>query len=623
MAREDDINAAQKLLSSIGAFFRKLGHAIKTGSIASGLFLKKAYTGKFRFLAIGITSVLFLYAVYFGFCFRPEPTYKSRDYYWTDIRNIAFHILMAVLILSLAIYGFYQAAQRKLTVKKAAILLALMGALFVSIYGLSTPIYDYNGLWNQHDLYYGSTASRYYMEDRGILDGGGGHFGMLMSVYKYTIIPEIKKVNGVYDFSFGGVLERYQPKLFYIISGFYMKFNALFIPNNEGVVMISNSAAYGLTNKDWSVYESLRLLYTMMEWLQIYFIYKIFVRLHLKGKGLLIAFGLAIFTPMWCYFANWTNNDGMSTFFAIVGLYYAICYVQDGRTYQVLMVAVGVGCSMACKLGGALIAIVIAPLLVYRFVMAIMAPKKDESSAGKKLPEWGFVALQLLAFAAIVFPLGLGFPIYNYVRFGQPIMFFSPVNNPALHIQNESFFERFVLFPNSDCFRMIWVYHSNQSPEYIQDTSLLTALVKTSLYGEYGFGLSNFQCSFLYVVTLGFIFFMMILLPYRFIRFCMAKEKKIDTMRLYVFAALIAVMYGWAVFFVATYPDTCNEDMRYIAPIILAIAGLVGSSFQSLEENETIEPIRKGGMATIGVLTGFFIFAATFAYLTMSPWYFR
>ena len=188
------------------AFFGKAGNIIK-----------KAYTGKLRFLSIGVTAVLFLYLMYFGFCFRAEPTYANKDAYWADVRNVAFHILCGAILFGLLLTGAILLAKQKLTFKKAAVLIALMGGVFVMIYGLSTPIYDYNGLWNQHDLYYGHLASRYYMADRDILDGGGGHFGMIMTVYRHGIIPEIKKVGDSYDFSFGGVLERYQPKLFYLI----------------------------------------------------------------------------------------------------------------------------------------------------------------------------------------------------------------------------------------------------------------------------------------------------------------------------------------------------------------------------------------------------------------------
>lgn len=609
--------------ASIRNTFVNIGSGLKKASSATWRFIKKAYTGKFRFLVIALTAIIFLYLMYFAFEFRVAPSPGGRDNYWKDARNLAFHVVAGLLFITLVAYGFHQYYHHRLTYRKAAVIIALAGAVFVMIYGLSTPIYDYGGTWNQHDVYYGSTGSRYYMADRGILDGGGGHFGMIMTVYRYNIIPEIKYVNGAYDFSFSGVLERYQPKLFYIISGWYMRFNSLFIGANDAIVQIGDSTAYGLTNQEWALYESLRLLYTMMEWLQIYFIYKIFVRLHLRKKGLLIAFALAIFNPMWCYFANWTNNDGMSTFFAIVGLYYAICYYQDRKTYQLLLCAVGVGASMACKLGGALIAIVIAPMMIFVFVKSIIASRKGEKI--HKMPAWVWVGIQFLLFALIVFPLGLGFPIYSKIRFGQDIAYFSPVNNDALYIQNESFFERFILFPNSDTFRLLWVYHSNKDTAagYFQDTSLITAIIKTSLYGEYGFGLSSLQCLLLYISALALIFAMMIICCMRIGLYFYDRKWKVDVDRTYTFAAIIAVFYGWAVYFVNSFPHTCNEDMRYIAVIILPLCGIVGSTYQRFEERPTQNLMTKISRPAIVILTGIFVFVAFGCYLTLSPWYYR
>lgn len=577
---------------------------------------------KLRFLLIGLGCIIFLYVMYFAFCFNAEPFYIDRSNFWKDGRNIAFHIICWVLLFGGLVTGVYLFINHKLNYRIAAIIIALMGGIFVMIYGLSTPIYNYNGGWNQHDLYYGSIWSRYYMEDKDILDGGGGHFGMIMTIYRYNILPEIIQHNGVSDFSFSAVLERYQPKLFYLISALFMKFQTIFIPANEGLVSIDGSTAYNLTNQEWALFESLRLLYTMMEWAQIYFIYKIFVRLKLQQKPLLIAFALAIFNPMWCYFANWANNDGMSTFFSIIAIYYVLCYMQDGKTYQLLLTALGIGCSMACKLGGALTAIIVAPLLIYRFIKSFKAPKQERKGPFKNLPEWGFVMIQYVAFALIVFPLGLGFPIYNYVRFGQDIVFFSPVNNEALYIVNENFAERFLLFPNADTFRLLWVYHSNRNtPAYIQDTSLITAIIKTSLYGEYGFGLSFIQCLALYISALALIFFMMFVTPYRIVRFIRSKAKQVNPLRIYLFAAIIIVCYGWAVYFVNSYPHTCNEDMRYIPLIILPLAGLVGTTYQYFEDHENIQPIALVGKGVIISCASLFVFCAALTYLTLSPWY--
>ncbi len=585
-------------------------------------FFVSAYTGKWRFLSIGITAIILLYVLYFAFIYKRQPWSGGKDVYWQDARIIAFHVIMGVALAGLLALGVVYFAKGKLTLRKAAVIIAIMAAIFISIYGLSTPIFDCGVEWNQHDLYYGSISSRYTMED-GVTDGGGGHFGLIMTIFRYNRYPEIiKNEQGVYDFDFSAVLERYQPKTFYFLSAYFMRFNSLFIHAGDDIVTISGSKLYGLTNNEWALFESLRIMLTAIQIAQLYFVYKIFVRLHMHGKGLLIAFALVGFNPMWCFFANWANNDGISACLAIIGLYYAICYLQDKKTYQAALSAAGVGLSMSCKLGGALIAIVIAPMLIFGFIRAI---KESKDAPKGQLPPWGKSLLQLGLFAIIVFPLGLGWPLYNYFRFGQEILFFSPVNNSSLHIVNDSFFERFILFPNYDNFKFIWVYHSNRDAAsgFIQDTSLPTALMKTSLYGEYGFGLSTIQCLLLYHSSFALILAMMIAWPYRFIRFLLSKNKVVDPLRIFVFAAIIVVFYGWAVYFVNSNPDTCNEDMRYIAPIILALSGLVGTTFTYFEEHETVPLVSNIGKVTIITLATIFSIMACITYLTISPWYVR
>ena len=586
-------------------------------------FFVVAYTGKWRFVSIGISVILGLYILYFAFLYKPAMWPSAKEWMWLDGRSMTFHILMILAGVALVLRFMYLLGGKRLTVHKGAVLIALMGVVLVTVYGLGTPIFDCGTNWNQHDLYYGDIGSRYLMED-GTLDGGGGHFGMIMTIFRHNILSEImKKSDGTYDFSFGAVLERYQPKTFYLLSAYFMKFNSLFIHGEEGVISIDGSTTYGLTNTEWACFESLRILYTGIEIAQIYFIYRIFQRVHLKGNGLLIAFALTVMNPMWCYYANWANNDGISTFFSLVGLYYAICFLQERKTHQAALSAFGIGVSMSCKLGGALIAIVVAPMLIFVLVKAIMETAKGQRDG--KLPNWGKVLLQLGLFAIIVFPLGLGWPIYSYVKYGQPIVFFSPVNNPTLHIANDDFMFRFIYFPNADNFRMIWVYHSNAMVEqgYIQDTSLLTAIMKTSLYGEYGFGKSAIQCGALYIASFALILFSMVAFTVRFVRFLMAKEKAIDPLRLFVFAGILVVYYGWAVYFVNSYPDTCNEDMRYIPQIILALSGIVGSTFTYGEEKENNVILKKGTTMGCLAVTMVFVLASLICYLTLCPWFYR
>jgi hypothetical protein len=563
--------------------------------------------GKWRFAIIFPLMLLGLYVLYFSFSFKSAPTTTgAEETYWLDGRLIALRVLLGVIDASLLALGIVLFCKRKLTFRGAVLIMAGIAMSVIITYSFTTPIFDYNMVWNQHDISYGNmTGDRY----------GGGHFGIIMNFFKtWGISGMVPDGKGGYNLTdFGVVLERYQPKFFYIVSGLFMKFNSLFIHVGDGLVTIgSYGTKYGLTNTDWATFESLRILYCYMELVQLYFIYKIFVLLRFKGFPLLVSFGVAAFTPVWCYFGNWANNDGMCCFFSVLALYYTLRFLKSYSWNDVILIAVSIGLSMSCKLGGALVALVIAPFLIYAFVVSV------------KNHTWKRVLIQAAVFVLIVFPIGLFWPVYNKIAYGQPILFFMPTGNSALHISNNSFLDRFIFYPTSDTFRMIWVYHSNtDGPRYLQDTSLIVALLKTSLYGEYGFGHNEAELTFLYIMA-NFVFVMFLLGQVYLLIKVIENGKFMDLKRTLFLLALFIVMYGWAVWFVNTNPDTCNEDIRYVPLLVLVVSGGLGSLIQSLMEDQGKHaPVTRAvGYVSMGLIA-MYALGTIIGYFSLSAWYFR
>ena len=565
--------------------------------------------GRYRFAILFPAMLLGLYILYFAFVFKSAPTYADvGTTYWHDVRLICLRALMTLIDLGLLVYGFIAFYHRRLNFHQTALILTGLAMSVIITYSFTTPTYDYNMVWNQHDISYAWPDS---------YDYGGGHFGIIMNFFKTWGVTGLKpNGDGTYNMeSFSAVLERYQPKLFYILSGLFMKFNALFIHCGDGVVGVVYSSSgsldysYGLTNTDWACFESLRILYCYMELVQLYFFYKLFQELKFKGLPLLLGYGITIFTPIWCYFANWVNNDGMACFFSVLALYFCLRYFREKDFVNCYLMAFAIGFAMSCKLGGALIALVIAPFLLYVFI------------ASFKNGTWKRTLLQAGLFALIVFPVGLYWPIYQKIKYGQPLLFFMPVSNPALHISNENFFDRFVWWPNSDVFNIIFVVHSNTDANYHQDTSLITALLKTSLYGEYGFGKSAVLLACLYIA--GCLLFLTFLLAVVYLLVQAIRTKKVrNPLRLLTFSGLFIFMYGWAVWFVSAHSDTCNEDIRYTPLLVLLVAGVLGSATESLLNfsGPHQKVFRRIGAGLLS-LAAFYAFSVAVSYLSLSAWY--
>ena len=568
--------------------------------------------GHWKWMAFAAGCVLFLYAVYFAFSFRTQPIYQSVDQAYWGIRNILFRVFCGGFDLGIFVWGVWLYARGRLSARNACVLLAFMAMITSMCYSFSTPIWDYGRHWNQHDDYYASTGGQYLMSD-GVLDGGSGHFGLIMTFFRTGRVPEIKLKNGVYDFSFSAVGERYQPKTFYMVTGWFMRWNSWFIRGAEGNVNING---YDMSNTEWALFEANRILWTALVWFSYYYIYKAMKSLGLKGKGLVLGFAVIAFCPMFYFFANWDNNDGMSAFFAFAALYRGISYFRNKDWKSCLLCALDIGLSMSCKLGGAIVALAIIPMLVYGFVENVLSSKGQPFSI--RLP-WVRMLFQGLCFALIVFPVGLFWPVYSKIRFGQDLFFFSDAANPRLSI-TMPLWQACFLWPNKESFWSIFVYHF-QYPEWnqIQDVSLTSNVFKKALFNEYQWGHSYMQLSFLYVAAFLLVLYVLVMIPVRIVCMMATKQGPRDWKRFTIIASALIANWGWLVWFIYKSPYTCNCDIRYIPTFVLGFGALLGTDAESPSfRNEKLQKIYAASQI---VLVAAFVFGSVLAYLTVTAWY--
>ncbi len=587
-------------------------------SIRENALIKKAssfLTKHWKWLCFAFGCVLFLYVVYFAFCFKTSPTYESADTSYWNLRNILFRVFCGAIDIALFVWGMFLLAKGRLHAREACVLLSFMAMVTSMCYSFSTPIWDYGRHWNQHDDYYANTSGQYIMSD-GNLDGGSGHFGLIMTFYRYMKVPEIKLTSeGVYDFSFAAVGERYQPKTFYLLSALFMRFNSLFMHGESGLVSINS---YAMSNTEWLLFESNRILWTALVWLGYYYIYKTLRLLGFKGRPLVLGYALIAFCPMFFFFANWCNNDGMCAFFGFASLYRGLAFYKKKDWKNCSLCALDVGLSMSCKLGGAILALALIPLLLLGFVENVKASK------GRKMLSfnpWTRNLLQGLAFAAIVFPVGLFWPIYNYLRFGQDILFFSDAQNSRLAI-TMNLFQACFLWPNEETFWSIFVYHfTYPNWDMVQDVSLTSNLLKKTLYNEYQWGHSYAQLSVLYSCACLILLYVIIMLFVRLVALLWKREKPKDWARLIYLSSILLGNYLWEVWFVFRSPYTCNCDMRYIPTFMLGFAGLSSSHFE-WSESHIKNPLMNKAMRGFELALGAsFVGAVVVSYTTICAWY--
>ena len=561
---------------------------------------------RWRFLVYAVLTTLFLYVTYFIFIFKDAPTLSGlQGSYWTP-RQIAFRIYLGVLAAGTIVFGIVNWCRVKMTDRKAFFIIFVLAGLMIMGYSYATPIWDFGTVFNQHDIYYGAYGTSVALVD-GTMDAGGGHFGLTLTFYRYWKIPQLRWIESeqTYDFSFA-ILCRYHPKTHYLISAIVMRINDLFVHAAPGKMPF----VFEMTYQEWASMESLRIFYVGVELLQMFVVYKLLRRLKMKKMTTLIIFSVFSFIPLWCFFANWVGNDSLSCFFAFVAIYFALAYLQEGRTHQALLCALMIGLSMSCKLSGFLCAIIIAPMLIFKLVRDLRTNTEQ-----KWYVKPGMITIyQMIGFALIVFPIGLFWPMYNLIKFGQPLNFFSETGNKSLDITRPLWWSLLV-YPNDESFTSIWVYHYINDT-MVQDYSLWTNAFKKAIFNEYRFLTSDTMCSALYVACMALYFVGVILVIYRLIT--MKKDKWLQNpYRLYLCLALLIVNAAWTMYFVARTPQTCNCDLRYFPTFALGYAMVFGIGYDAVSESKG----RFGALLKNGTLVavGLQGLMATATYISLFP----
>lgn len=566
-----------------------------------------------KWICFALGCVAFLYAVYFAFCFKVSPTYTGADAGYWNVRLILFRVFCGLLDVGIFVWGMWLYAKGRLNARTACVLLAFLAMSTSMCYSFSTPIWDYGRHWNQHDDYYAVASGQYLMSD-GTLDGGSGHFGLIMTVFRTGRVPEIIYRNGAYDFSFSAVGERYQPKTFYMVTGFFMKVNSLLIHGAEGNVNINS---YAMTNTEWALFEANRILWTALVWFTYYYIYKTLKVMGLKGKSLPLAYAVIVFCPMFFFFANWDNNDGMSAFFGFAALYRGVSFFKNRDWKSCLLCALDIGLSMSCKLGGAIVALALIPLLLVTFIQSIRESKGQGISW--QTP-WVKLLLQGFCFALIVFPTGLFWPVYSKIRFGQDLFFFSDAKNQRLLI-TMPLWQSCFLWPNEETFWSIFVYHFEYPNwDMVQDVSLTSNVLKKALYNEYQWGHSYWQLSVLYATAVLLVLYVLAMIPVRLVFTLVKKEKPSDWKRSLSIASILVANWGWLVWFIDKSPYTCNCDIRYIPTFLLGFGALLGTDVQAGERISNPRLNKLNSVFQIG-LVSCFVMASIVAYVSVCPWY--
>lgn len=452
----------------------------------------------------------------------------------------SIQINMAILVTISAAAGLTSYYYGKLTFKQAVMLFFIIGFVMRMGYALYTP---YNV--RQHDI--------------GPINGNG-HLGYIYYIFQNNALPN----NNSFEF--------YHPPLAHILGAVWLKINTYFsVP--------SAMALSGL--------KMLSVFYTSA---MMIVVFRIFRLLPLSKSAVLIATGLFCVHPIFYILSANINNDTLMILLFSGALLYSIKWYKNPSFKNILILAALIGLCMMTKLSGALI----APVTATVFIMKLIEMKKQ-----KKM-----LIPQFAAFAAVSFPLGLWYPLRNYLLFKQPLSYvFKFSTSDPVYCGDRNLFDRLINIPWPKIFNQIFCSPSD-------DYNIPLYFFKSSIFGEFNYWNANIQA-----ILLIYSGILLVLISLAAMIFIYVKDRRKNTAFLrYVFTVNFLVQIISYLHFNITYPYACTMDFRYVIPILFSAISFAALAYDLINKTES----RFTYVFTLTFYVIFALFSFTSVYLYIS-----
>ena len=406
-------------------------------------------------------------------------------------------------------FAYYRGLNRN-----AAIWAMVLGAFLKASYVLYTPVWE-----RQHDVI-----------DFG---AGEGHAAYIEYILYNKSLP---------DFDPRSVWAFFQPPLHHIVSAAWMWLNIR------------------LKIAERRLYENVQILplcYILIMTLLVYFICK---ELSLTDEATFITMLIVSFHPVYVLLSGSINNDALALVLSAFSLYMAIIWYKKQKLWQLILLAASVGLAMMAKLSSALVAPAIGIMILYRMVSDI---KSDKS---KLIPWIG----RLIAFGAVVAPLGLWWPIRNLIRWNMPVNYIPEVGEQLklTGIGSRIFDLRMhSVYP-------AMIVNGDSYDEY----NVILAMFKTSFFGECNYSSISGKITPFAYITFIFGVILAIVGVVATIYLCMKKDEVYDTGMKILLGGMFVCLMGGYFAFALSYNNFSAQDFRYSA-LAVAIEGVFIGKF--------------------------------------------
>ena len=341
-----------------------------------------------------------------------------------------------------------------------------------------------------------------------------GHGAYIVSNIVYGRLPQ----NNYYQF--------YHPPLYHMVSGLAVKIAALIRGTDDYASLIKYAAATACAASCVSVVMVQRLADA----------------LKIKRKHQIAAMALTAVYPNMILMGGRVNNDAFVTLFMILSVYFTVRWYYETEMKHIIGIALSMGLGMMSKISCGTLAVVIAPVMLYKLYRAWREKEP--------VP----IIKQLAVFALICFPLGLWYPIRNYIRFGQPLSYVTPLGEDAkVYTGNVEWYKRFLSIP-------IWEIFKTPYMDSGRDYSIFMIMTRTAVFGEFQYeNVAKLVSVGLYFVNLALMLYSLAAMAAVCVR-----DRVNDKFRAWGMAALWAAVMASQLMFNVSMPYSCTADIRYI-----------------------------------------------------------
>ncbi len=320
-------------------------------------------------------------------------------------------------------------------------------------------------------------------------------------------------------------------------------------PLHPYIMSVAGNFLSRFINSTEQVFETLQLLPAYYSLICGWVFLKILDFLKIRQGTKLLFFALFTLHPSLIIFSGSINNDILCLLLSICAVLYLLRFYESQSMKNALCMALYLGLAMMTKLS----AVTIAPVIAAVFIIRLVRPTDGRTRRS--------VLINELCFGALSIPLGMWYPIRNFIKFDQPLGYVMPIGTShPLYCGDRSFFERFVSLPVKQLFENPYCM-----PE--EDFNIPVYTVKCSVFGEYTFDFPKWVAVTLLIINCVLVIFCIFAAVYTVIK------KNAHALVLTSVSAVSVIFFIW---FNIKYPNGCSMDFRYIS-ICLAGSLAVGS----------------------------------------------